>query len=169
MFAQMHGASCFCYPIKRREIRMKLKQLSIFLENAPGRLYEVTEALGDAGINLRAHCISDTSHDFGVLRILVSDLAKARGVIMDKFFPARVDDVVAAEIEDSPGSLSKILKLFLGSKVNVEYMYAVAGATQGRAVMVFRFSDNDMAIEIMLANGVQLLDAAAFGILETQP
>ncbi|MEI6205839.1 MAG: amino acid-binding protein [Desulfuromonadales bacterium] len=148
---------------------MKLKQLSIFLENAPGRLFEVTQALGEAGINLRAHCISDTSHDFGVLRILVSDLANARGVIMDKFFPARVDDVIAAEIEDSPGSLSRILKLFLGTKVNVEYMYAVAGATQGRAVMVFRFNDNDLAIEIMQQNGVRLLDAAAFGILETQP
>ena len=148
---------------------MKLKQLSIFLENAPGRLCEVTEALGDAGINLRAHCISDTSHDFGVLRILVSDLVKARGVIMDRFFPARVDDVIAAEIEDSPGSLSRILRLFLGTKVNVEYMYAVAGATQGKAVMVFRFNDNDLAIEIMQNNGVCLLDAAAFGILESQP
>ena len=148
---------------------MKLKQLSIFLENSPGRLYEVTQALGDAGINLRAHCISDTSHDFGVLRILVSDLSKARGVIMDSFFPARVDDVIAAEIEDSPGSLARILRLFLGTKVNVEYMYAVAGATQGRAVMVFRFNDNDLAIKIMQDNGVRLLDAAAFGILETQP
>lgn len=147
---------------------MKLKQLSIFLENAPGRLYEVTEALGEAGINLRAHCISDTSHDFGVLRILVSDLAKARGVIMDKFFPAKVDDVIAAEIEDSPGSLAKILKHFKGTKVNVEYMYAVAGATQGKAVMVFRFNDNDIAIDIMLKNGVRLLDATAFGILESQ-
>lgn len=147
---------------------MKLKQLSIFLENAPGRLYEVTEALGEAGINLRAHCISDTSHDFGVLRILVSDLAKARGVIMDKFFPAKVDDVIAAEIDDSPGSLAKILKHFKGTKVNVEYMYAVAGATQGKAVMVFRFNDNDIAIDIMLKNGVRLLDATAFGILENQ-
>jgi hypothetical protein len=88
---------------------------------------------------------------------------------MDKFFPARVDEVIAAEIEDSPGSLAKILKLFKGTKVNVEYMYAVAGATQGKAVMVFRFNDNDLAIELMLNNGVRLLDAAAFGILETQP
>ncbi len=147
---------------------MKLKQLSIFLENAPGRLYEVTQALGDAGINLRAHCISDTSHDFGVLRILVSDLAKARGVIMNSLFPARVDEVIAVEIQDSPGSLAGILKLFLGTKVNVEYMYAVAGATQGSAVMVFRFNENDLAIDIMQKNGIQLLDAAAFGILETQ-
>ena len=151
------------------EVCMKLKQLSIFLETAPGRLGEVTEALGAAGIHLRAHGLSDTSHDYGVLRILVSDLAKARGVIMDRFFPARVDDVIAAEIEDSPGSLSRILRLFLGTKVNVEYMYAVAGATQGKAVMVFRFNDNDLAIEIMQNNGVCLLDAAAFGILESQP
>lgn len=148
---------------------MKLKQLSIFLENAPGRLYEVTEALGEAGINLRAHCISDTAHDFGILRILVSDLAKARGVIMDSFFPAKVDEVIAAEIEDSPGSLARILKQFLGTGVNVEYMYAVAGATMGKAVMVFRFNDNDLAIDIMQQNGVRLLDAEAFGILETQP
>ena len=147
---------------------MKLVQLSIFLENSPGRLYEVTEALGDAGINLRAHCISDTTHDFGVLRFLVSDLATARGVIMDKYYPARADDVLAAEIDDRPGSLSRLLKLFLGTKVNVEYMYAVAGATHGRAVMVFRFNDNDLAIEILQKNEVRLLDAVAFGMLETQ-
>ena len=145
---------------------MKLKQLSIFLENAPGRLHEVAKAFGDAGINLRAHCICDTSHDFGVLRILVSDLATARGLIMDRYIPARVDDVIAAEIDDSPGSLAFVLDIFRGTKVNVEYMYAVAGATLGKAVMIFRFSDNDLAIEMLLKNGVKLLDAEAFGILD---
>jgi hypothetical protein len=148
---------------------MKLKQLSIFLENAPGRLYEVTKAFGDLGINLRAHCICDTSHDFGVLRILVSDLATARGMIMDKYIPARVDEVVAAELEDTPGSLAEVLQLFLGNKVNVEYMYAVAGGKLGKAVMIFRFSDNDKAIEILQANGVKLLDAEGFGMVESQP
>lgn len=147
---------------------MKLKQISIFLENAPGRLYEVTKAFGDAGINLRSHCICDSSHDFGVLRIIVSDLATARGMMMEKFIPSRVDDVVAIEIEDTPGSLSKILELFLGTRVNVEYMYAVAGASAGRAVMIFCFSDNDLAIDIMQKNGVTLLDDRAFGIIETQ-
>ena len=147
---------------------MKLKQLSIFLENAPGRLYEVTKAFGDAGINLRSHCICDSSHDFGVLRILVSDLATARGLIMEKFIPARVDDVIAVVIEDNPGSLSKVLELFLGTRVNVEYMYAVAGAAVGKAVMIFCFSDNDLAIETLRKNGVTLLDAEAFGIIDTQ-
>lgn len=147
---------------------MKLKQLSIFLENAPGRLYEVTKMFGDAGINLRSHSICDSSHDFGVLRVLVSDLATARGLIMAKYIPARVDDVIAMEIEDTPGSLAKILELLLGTKVNVEYMYAVAGATQGKAVMIFCFSDNDLAIDILQKNGIKILDAAAFGILDTQ-
>jgi hypothetical protein len=144
---------------------MKLKQLSIPLENSPGRLHEVTKALGDAGINLRAHCICDSTHDFGVLRILVSNLSAARGVIMEKFIPARVDDVVAVEIDDTPGSLAQVLSLFLGTKVNVEYMYAVAGAHQAKAVMVFNFSSIDQAIEILAHNGVKMLDAVSFGIL----
>ncbi len=144
---------------------MKLRQLSIFLENAPGRLYEATRALGEAGINLRSLCISDSS-DFGVLRILVSDVAKARRVIMEKQLPARVDDVVAVEIEDTPGSLARVLYPFKESKVNVEYMYALAGTSSGMAVMVFRFNDNDRAIGILQANHVRLLDAEAFGMLE---
>ena len=147
---------------------MKLKQLSIFLENAPGRLHEVTKAFGAAGINLRAHCICDSSHDFGVLRILVSNITAARSLIMEKYIPARVDDVIAIEIPDTPGSLSSVLELFLGTKVNVEYMYAVAGATMGKAVMIFSFSDNDLAMNILEKNGVQLLDAGAFGILDSQ-
>ncbi|MGZ8441470.1 MAG: amino acid-binding protein [Candidatus Deferrimicrobiaceae bacterium] len=144
---------------------MKLKQLSIFLENAPGRLYEATRALGEAGINLRSLCISDSS-DFGVLRILVSDVAGARRVIMEKQLPARVDDVVAVEIEDTPGSLARVLYPFKESKVNVEYMYALAGTSSGKAVMVFRFTDNDRAIGILQANHVRILDADAFGMLE---
>ena len=145
---------------------MKLKQLSVFLENAPGRLYEATSALGDAGINLRSLCISDTS-DFGVLRILVSDVASARRVIMEKQLPARIDEVVAAEIEDVPGSLARVLRPFKETKVNVEYMYALAGSSSGKAVMVFRFSDNDRAIEILKTNGIRLLDAKAFGMVES--
>ena len=144
---------------------MKLKQLSIFLENAPGRLYEATHALGEAGINLRSLCISDSS-DFGVLRILVSDVVRARRVIMEKQLPARVDDVVAVEIEDTPGSLARLLYPFKEKKVNVEYMYALAGTSSGKAVMVFRFNDNDRAIGILQANNVRLLDAEAFGMLE---
>jgi len=144
---------------------MKLKQISIFLENAPGRLYEATHALGEAGLNLRSLCISDTS-GFGVLRILVSDVAKARRVIMEKHLPARVDEVVAAEIVDAPGSLAKALKTLMENRVNVDYMYALAGTSSGRAVMVFSFSDNDLAIKLLQESEIKILDADSFGILE---
>jgi hypothetical protein len=141
-----------------------LKQISIFLENSPGRLYEATQALGEAGINLRSLSICDVS-GFGVLRILINDVAKARSVIMEKQFPARVDEVVAAEISDTPGSLAKALKVLMQNKVNVDYMYALAGTSSGKAVMVFSFSDNDLAIELLLENNIKILDAKAFGIL----
>ncbi|ACM18531.1 ACT domain protein [Geotalea daltonii FRC-32] len=148
---------------------MKLKQLSVFLENSPGRLYEATKALGDAGLNLKSLSICDTA-GFGVLRILVSDVVKARRVIMEKQLPARVDDVVAIEVDDTPGSLANnVLRLFLDYQVNVEYMYALAGTgpSSGKAVMIFRFSDNDRAIELMLDNGIKILDAEAFGMVES--
>ena len=143
---------------------MKLKQISIFLENSPGRLYEATNALGDANINLRSLSICDVS-GFGVLRILVSDVAKARSIIMEKQLPARVDEVVAAEISDTPGSLAKTIKVLMENKVNVDYMYALAGTSSEKAVMVFSFSDNDLAIKLLQENDIKILDAKAFGIL----
>ena len=145
---------------------MKLKQISIFIENVPARLLEVTQALGEAGINLRALNLVDIT-EFGVLRLLVSDVAKARRIMMEKQMPARVDEVVAVEIEDIPGSLSRVLKPLLDAGVNVTYMYAFIGFSSGKAVMIFQFSDNDKAIEILQKNGLRLLDAEAFGMIET--
>ncbi|GAB4257352.1 MAG: ACT domain-containing protein [Deferrisomatales bacterium] len=145
---------------------MKLKQISVSLENAPGRLYEVTKALGDAGINLRALSLVETG-DFGTLRLLVSDVATARHVMMEKHFPARVDEVVAVEIEDKPGRLAALLKPLTEARINVRYMYAFTGFTSGHAVMIFRFSDNDAAIETLRAHGAKLLDAKTFGMLES--
>jgi hypothetical protein len=146
-------------------MKQTLKQISIFLENAPGRLYEATQAFGDAGLNLRSLSICDVS-GFGVLRILISDVARARRIVMEKQLPARVDDVVAAEISDTPGSLAKVLKVLMEQKVNVDYMYALAGTSSGKAVMVFSFSDNDLAIRLLQEHQIKILDAESFGILE---
>ncbi len=146
---------------------MKLKQIVISIENSPGRLLEVTEALGKAGINLRALNLVDTGA-FGQLRLLVSDVVKARRILMEMQIPAHVNEVVAAEIEDRPGSLARVLGPLTGAGINVVFMYAFIGFSQGRAVMIFRFSDNDKAVEILKANGVSLLDAETFGILETE-
>ncbi len=144
---------------------MKLKQISIFIENSPTRLFEVCQSLGAAGINLRALSLAD-SGDFGVLRILVSDVDTARRIIMKKNFPARVDEVVAAEIVDEPGSLARVLKHLQEAKVQVTYMYSSIGFSSGGALVIFRFNDNDKAIEVLQQKGIHLLDPQSLGILE---
>ena len=144
---------------------MKLKQIVVSIENAPGRLLEVTNALGQAGINLRALNLVDTGA-FGQLRLLVSNVAKARRILMEMAIPAFVNEVVAAEIEDKPGSLAKILQPLMEANVQVVFTYAYSGFSQDKAVMIFRFSDNDRAVKVLQANGVNLLDADSFGILE---
>jgi hypothetical protein len=146
---------------------MKLKQIVVSIENSPGRLWEVTEALGKAGINLRALNLVDTGA-FGQLRLLVSDVAKARRILMKMQISAFVNEVVAAEIEDKPGSLAKLLKPLKDAKVNLIFMYAFIGFSKGKAVMILRFSDNDKAIKILKKNGITLLDAETFGILESE-
>lgn len=146
---------------------MKLKQIVISIENEPGRLFEVTNALGRAGINLRALNLVDTGA-FGQLRLLVSNVAEARRILMKMQIPAFVNEVVAAEIEDKPGSLAKVLQPLTEAGIYVIFMYAFISFSQGKAVMVFRFSDNDRAIGVLQANGVNLIDAEAFGIMETE-
>ncbi|RLB43674.1 MAG: amino acid-binding protein [Deltaproteobacteria bacterium] len=145
---------------------MKLKQISVFIENSPARLYNVASALAEAGINLRALNLVDKG-DFGVLRLLVSDITKARQIIMQMHLPARVDEVIAAEIDDRPGELARLLKPLLDGGVVVEYMYAFLGFSPGKAVMIFRFSDNDQAIEALRKINVRLLDAESFGMLDS--
>ncbi|MEW5910283.1 MAG: ACT domain-containing protein [Thermodesulfobacteriota bacterium] len=147
---------------------MKLKQISVSIENSPGRLYEVTRALGDAGINLRALNLVETGGGFGLLRLLVSDVATTRRILMKKHMPAQVDEVVAAEIEDKPGSLAKLLKYLMEAKVLVLYTYAFVGFSSGKAVMIFRFSDNDKAIAVLEKKGIKIIDAKTFGILESE-
>ncbi|MCP4622608.1 MAG: amino acid-binding protein [bacterium] len=146
---------------------MKLKQIVVSIENAPGRLLDVTSALGQAGINLRALNLVDTGA-FGQLRLLVSNVAKARRILMEMAIPAYVNEVVAAEIEDKPGSLADILRPLKEANVQVIFTYAFIGFSQDKAVMIFRFSDNDKAVEVLHANGVNLLDADSFGILENE-
>ena len=146
---------------------LKLKQIVVSIENAPGRLHEVTEALGNAGINLRGLNLVDTGA-FGQLRLLVSDVAIARRILMEMQIPAYVNEVVAAEIEDKPGSLAGLLKPLTEASISVIFMYAFITFAKGNAIMIFRFSDNDKAIEVLKANGTRLIDAEEFGILANE-
>jgi len=119
---------------------MTLKQISIFLENSPGRLLEVTQAFGAAGINLRALSLAGTS-GFGVLRLIVSDLNKARNIAMEHHWPARVDNVLAVRLPDKSGSLADLLTPLKEAQIDVEYMYAFTGYSFEQAVMIFGFKN----------------------------
>ncbi|AOY59260.1 MULTISPECIES: hypothetical protein [Desulfococcus] len=144
---------------------MKLKQIVISIENSPTRLYNVIKAMGDAGINLRALNLVDTGA-FGQLRLLVSDTAKARRILMEMSIPAFVNEVVATEIPDEPGSLANVMLPLLKAGIRIEFMYAYIGSSAGSAVMIFCFSDNDRAIEVLKENGIRILDATIFDIRE---
>ncbi len=146
---------------------MNLKQINISLENRHGRLYEVSRALGDLGINIRALNLVD-SGAFGQLRILVSDWIAARRYLMEKHLPAKIDDVVAVEIEDRPGSLADMLEHLYNTDINVQYSYAYVGGTVGNAVMIFSFSDNEGAVKILREKNYKILNAEDFGIIESE-
>jgi hypothetical protein len=137
---------------------MKVRQLSVFLENQSGRLAEITGALGDAGVNIRAFSLADTS-DFGILRLVVSDIGRARASLQDKGFTLRETEVIAIEIEDRPGGLAAILKILGDHGVNVEYMYASLEKSSDNAVVILRPEDVDQAIATLLDQAVRLLPA----------
>ena len=99
---------------------------------------------------------------------MVSDLAKARKIAMERHWPARVDEVVAARIPDTPGSLSRLLAPLSEQRIDVEYMYAFTGFSSSEAVMIFGFKDPAKATEVLKANGVVLLGAREFGALESE-
>ena len=137
---------------------MKVKQLSIFLENQSGRLAEVTGALGSEGVNIRALSLADTS-GFGILRLIVNDVEKARKVLHDKGFTVRETDVVAIEVPDRPGGLAEVLDTLGSQSINIEYMYAFVEKSSDNAVVIFRIEDADRAVAALQAKGFRILQA----------
>ncbi len=135
---------------------MKLEQLSVFLENRAGRLCDVTKALADAGINIRALSLADTS-DFGILRLIVSDTEKAKQTLKQHGFTVGRTTVVAVEVKDEPGGLHNVLKVLGEEQINVEYMYAFVQQSSKNAVLIFRFDRTDQAIEILTKAGIKVL------------
>ncbi len=138
---------------------MQAEQISIFLENKAGRLAEVTKVLADAGINIRALSLADTS-DFGVLRLIVNDNAKAEASLKEAGFTVRKAHVVAVEVKDQPGGLHGILEILSSAGINVEYMYAFVQQSGNNAVMIFRFDKPAEAIDVLTRNGVTVIEGA---------
>jgi hypothetical protein len=136
---------------------MKIPQLSIFMENRSGRLAKITTTIGQAGINIRAMSLADTS-DFGILRLIVTDVEKARDALKDQGFTVKVSDVIAAAIPDIPGALGNLLTIIEHAGLNVEYMYVVAEKHMDEAILILRFDDLDKAIDVLLENDIAVVD-----------
>jgi hypothetical protein len=136
---------------------MGIKQISVFLENTTGRLSEVTRTLAGTQVNLRAISIADTA-DFGILRLIVDNTDKAVDALNTAGFTTRQTDVVAVEIEDTPGSLAKLMELFDKSRVNIEYLYASLEGQAGKAAVIFKLKDHQKGLKILSDNNQKIAE-----------
>ena len=135
---------------------MKAKQLSIFLENKSGRLTEVTDVLGEAGVNLSAMSIADNS-DFGILRCIVSDPEKAYQVLKEHHFAVKITDVIGIVCPNTSGSLAIILKYLSEKEIFIEYMYSFANGDM--AHVIIRPTDLDVCEKVLEEKKVELMAA----------
>lgn len=135
---------------------MKVKQISVFLENKRGRLREALDALAKANINIRALSIADTS-EFGILRLIVPEPDKAKKALEKSNFTVRENDVIAVGVTDTPGGLAGILKVLDEAGINVEYIYAFVAKTGEKAVVVLRTENINAGIKALKEGGVQVL------------
>lgn len=133
------------------------EQISIFIENKEGRLAEVTAILRDAGVNIRALSLADTT-DFGVLRLIVNENEKATSALRDQGFTVGKTRVLAVEVNDEPGGLNQVLDPLSEQGVNVEYMYAFANPQCKNAIMIFRFDDLEKAKIILAEQGIKVIN-----------
>ena len=137
---------------------MKINQLSVFLENAPGHLATPCAVLADAGINILTLTLADTQR-FGILRLILREWEQAQQVLEKSGFVVKVTEVVAVQVEDRPGGLRNVLQIVEQSGVNIEYMYAFTVRSGTKAVMIFRFADMDKGIAALVAAGVNVLSS----------
>lgn len=136
---------------------MTVKQLSVFVENRPGRLAELTRLLGDNGISIKAMSIADTK-DFGILRLIVSDSEKALDLLKNDNCAVTLTDVLAIKISNQPGGLADAVEVLYKAGISVEYMYAAFIKEQDdTAFLILRVDNTDTAIDALNANGFVLV------------
>ncbi len=138
---------------------MSLKQLNVFVENKQGALVSITDALAKSEINIRALSIADTE-EFGILRLIVSDVDTACEMLEELGYLIKVTDVVGVKIGDAPGKLSKALEVLDAEKINMEYLYAFMARTEKHAYVVLRVADNDKAESALEKAGFHIITDA---------
>lgn len=135
---------------------MKVRQVSVFLENKSGRLYEACRCLADAQVNIRALSIAETA-DYGVLRLIVNDPDKAMRVMSENQFTVSETEVIAVEVPDDPGGLAGVLSPLHEANVNIEYIYCFVEKSGESAIVVFRVEQLDQAIKALQVSGYTVM------------
>ena len=136
---------------------MTLNQISVFVENKPGKLQHLTQVLADHNVDMRALSLAETS-DFGIVRIIVDDVYAASTMLKDEGFIHSVTKVLGVAIPDEPGGLNTILQVLGGANINVEYMYAFLGSKDtAHAYMIFRVQDPDAAVAVLNSKGISCI------------
>jgi len=137
---------------------MTVEQLSVFVENKPGKLVEALEALADAKIDLRALSLADTS-DFGILRAIVDKPEKAVEILGDAGFLVKTNEVLAVVIGDKPGGLAAVVRILAEAGIDIEYTYAFVAHSNDNAYVILRVANNDAAVNVLTKSGITLLSA----------
>ena len=138
---------------------MTINQLSIFVENKAGTVADITKSIASAGVSIRALSVADTQ-EFGILRLIVSDVEKAKDALHKNDCVVSVTKVIGVEIPDVAGGLSSVLELMSDNNINVEYLYAFITISGQHAYVVLRVEDNEKAAKILSDNGVKLVTQA---------
>ncbi len=137
---------------------MLVKQISVFLENKSGRLYEVTKLLGSEGIDISALSIADTT-DFGILRLIVSDPLKAEKSLKDNGLTVSITDVIAIAVPDKPGGLASALEILENESIGIEYMYAFVGKATDEAMVILRVEEPEKAVNTLGKSGIKVMSS----------
>lgn len=135
---------------------MKVRQVSVFLENKSGRLYEVCRRLAEAEVNIRALSIAETA-DYGVMRLIVSDPGKAMRVMAENDITVSETEVIAVEVPDEPGGLAGVLAPLYDANVNIEYLYCFVEKSGESAIVVFRVEQLEEAIRALRGGGFTVM------------
>jgi len=143
---------------------MTVKQLSVFIENQPGKLMEALDTLADAHVDLRALSLADTS-DFGILRAIVDKPDEAVEGLEKAGFLVKTNEVLAVVVGDKPGGLAAVVSLLSEAGIDIEYTYAFVAHSKDNAYVIIRADNNDAAATLLTKNGVTLLaDKEMYGI-----
>ena len=136
---------------------MSIKQVSVFVENRQGALCGITDALAKNGIDMNALTLADTA-DFGIMRMIVTDTEKAQEVLSEIGYLVKVTDVVAVEMENTPGALSQVITVLGEAGMDIEYLYAFIAVCGKNARVVIRVDDNEKAETLLSAKNIKIIN-----------